>query len=186
MDGINGIAGITGLVGFSLLGGVAYAGDNEAKAYMVPLCIALACTGFLPFNMPKARVFMGDVGSILLGFVFAQMIIMLSRDALDFICFTSFLFPFYADEFGTMIVRIRNGEIFKAHRRHIYQLLANEKGIAHWKVSVGYGLFQAIVGLSVLSIKPLGLIPVILVLTSWFSVFFLFGFFVRKGVPHPT
>jgi len=187
MDGINGIAGITGLVGFSLLGGVAYAGDYEVKEAMVPICIALACAGFLPFNMPKARVFMGDVGSILLGFVFAQMIIMLSRDALDFICFASFLFPFYADEFNTMIVRIRNGEnLLKAHHRHIYQLLANEKGIAHWKVSFGYGLCQAVVGGSILSIKPLGLIPVILVLTSWFSVSFVFGFLVRRSVPGST
>jgi Fuc2NAc and GlcNAc transferase len=82
------------------------------------------------------------------------------------------------------MVRIRNGEnLLKAHRKHIYQLLANEKGIPHWKITVGYGLFQAVVGLSVLGVKPLGLLPVVLVLALWFSAFFVFSAFVRGRVP---
>ena len=93
---------------------------------------------------------MGDVGSILLGFVFAGMVVFLSGNLLDFICMAGFLFPFYADELNTMIVRLRDGEnLTKPHRRHLYQLLANEYGIAHWKVSLGYGLFQLIVGISI-------------------------------------
>ena len=44
---------------------------------------------------------------------------------------------------ATVIIRLKDGEnLTKPHRRHYYQLLANEKGIAHWKVSVGYGVFQ--------------------------------------------
>ena len=126
---------------------------------------------------------MGDVGSILLGFVFAGVVISVSRDLLDFICLASFLFPFYADELNTMMVRLRNGEnLLKAHRKHIYQLLANEKGIPHWKVSVGYGIFQAVVGLSVLVVKPLGLFAVILFLALWFSAFFIFSSFVRRTI----
>jgi hypothetical protein len=61
-------------------------------------------------------------------------------------------------------------------------LLTFDKGIAHWKVSVGYSVFQAIVGLSVLGVKPLGLIPVILLLAPWFSAFFVFSAFVRRSV----
>jgi Fuc2NAc and GlcNAc transferase len=99
----------------------------------------------------------------------------------------SFLFPFYADELNTMLVRIRNGEkLLRPHRRHIYQLLANEKGIPHWKVSVGYGLLQAAVGLSVLWVKPLGLTPVIVLLAVWFSGFFVFSSFVRRSLAHPA
>jgi len=94
-----------------------------------------------------------------------------------------FLFPFYADEFNPLMVRIKNGEILlKAHRKHIYQLLANEKGMAHWKVSLGYGVFQALVGLSVLWIKPLGLFPVLLILVFWFSAFFIFSAFIRRSI----
>jgi Fuc2NAc and GlcNAc transferase len=86
-----------------------------------------------------------------------------------------------------MIVRIRSGEnLLKAYRRHIYQLLANEKGIAHWRVSVGYGLFQAVVGLSVLGIRPFGLIAVLLLLALWPSGFFLFSVVVRRRVVHAS
>jgi Fuc2NAc and GlcNAc transferase len=86
-----------------------------------------------------------------------------------------------------MAVRIRNGEnLLRAHRKHIYQLLANEKGIAHWKVSLGYGLFQAVVGLSVLGVEPLGLFAVVLLLVLWFSAFFLFSSFVRRSGASPA
>ena len=43
--------------------------------------------------------------------------------------------------------------LLKAHRRHFYQLLANEMRIAHWKVSIGYGLLQLVVGVAVLLVK---------------------------------
>ena len=76
--------------------------------------------------------------------------------------------------------------MLRAHRKHVYQLLANEKGIVHWKVSVGYGLFQTVVGLSVLGVKPFGLLPVILLLLVWFSAFFIFGALVRKSVGCPA
>jgi Fuc2NAc and GlcNAc transferase len=92
---------------------------------------------------------------------------------------------FRADELNTGMVRIRNGEnLLKAHRKHIYQLLANEKGIAHWKISVGYGLVQALIGLSVLGVKPLGLAAVVLLLALWLSAFFVFSSFVRRSVSY--
>ena len=49
-------------------------------------------------------------------------------------------------------------------------------------MSLGYGLLQAVVGLSVLGVKPLGLTAVILVLALWLSAFFVFGAFVRRSV----
>ena len=102
-------------------------------------------------------------------------------------CLVSFLFPFYADECHTMVVGMRNGEnLLQAHRRHIYQLLANEKGIAHWKVSLGYGLLQAMVGVSVLGVKPLGLGAVILLLIAYSVGFFAFGFLVRRSAARPA
>ena len=99
-------------------------------------------------------------------------------------CLVSFLFPFYADECHTMVVRMRNGEnLLQAHRRHIYQLLANEKGIAHWKVSLGYGVLQVGVGLSLfITVKPLGVMAVVLLLAAYYIGFFAFGFLVRRSV----
>jgi hypothetical protein len=104
----------------------------------------------------------------------------------NFNCLVRFVFPLYADEFSTRVVRIRNGEkLLKDHRKHLYQLLANEKGIPHWKVSVGYGVFQAIVGLSVLGLKPLGLTAVIPLLGFWFAGFFIFSALIRRSVARP-
>jgi Fuc2NAc and GlcNAc transferase len=86
-----------------------------------------------------------------------------------------------------MVVRIKKGEnLLKAHRKHIYQLLVNERGISHWRVSVGYGVFQAAVGLSVLVVKPLGPTPVVLLFALWFSAFFVFSAFVRRRVVQPS
>jgi UDP-N-acetylmuramyl pentapeptide phosphotransferase/UDP-N-acetylglucosamine-1-phosphate transferase len=162
---------------FNVLSG----GDSSFS--VLSICIALSCIGFLPFNFPKSKVFMGDVGSILLGFVFAAIVVTLSKSLLDFVCLAGFLFPFYADELTTMVIRIRDGEnLLKAHRRHLYQILANELGLTHWKVSVGYGFLQTIVGLSVLLARPFGVLSVIILLVIFFAGFVWANYFVRMRI----
>lgn len=181
MDGINGIAGITGIVSFGLL--VLYASHSvpDAPLVVLAICISCACLGFLPFNMPKAKVFMGDVGSIFLGFVFAGMVVYLSKNLLDFICLAAFLFPFYADELTTMVVRLKDGEsLLNPHRKHLYQLLANEMKIEHWKISVSYGLLQLLVGINILLLKSMGLLVILLLLALYFAGFSFLSFVVRR------
>ena len=183
MDGINGIAAITGIVGFGLLALYSFLSESYSSFAVLSVCIYFSCLGFLPFNIPKARVFMGDVGSILLGFTFAGMVVWLSRNLLDFICLAAFLFPFYADELTTMVVRIRDGEnLLRAHRRHLYQLLANEKGVSQWKVSLGYGLLQLVVGVTVLLLKPFGGIMILAILMAYFVGFIMVSYFIRKNM----
>jgi UDP-N-acetylmuramyl pentapeptide phosphotransferase/UDP-N-acetylglucosamine-1-phosphate transferase len=183
MDGINGIAGITGIVGFGMLAFYACRYGTETSLVILAISISLACLGFLPFNVPRARVFMGDTGSILLGFVFAGIVINLTKSFLDFVCLAGFLFPFYADELTTMIIRIKDGErLSRPHRRHLYQLLANEYSIQHWKVSFGYGLFQLFIGISVLWLKSAGSAVVLSVLTLYFCVFVILSFTLRNKV----
>jgi len=181
MDGINGIAGLAGLIGFGLMAYFSYFIVKNLNIALMSIVLSSACLGFLPFNIPKAKVFMGDVGSILLGFVFAAMVMWLTKDMLDFICLSSFLFPFYADELTTMYIRLKSGgNLFKPHRRHLYQIFANKKAIPHWKVSFGYGVFQLIVGLSVLFMRPLGIFPIIVVLLAWSGGFILLTNGIRK------
>src|SRR3990172_6200464 len=72
MDGINGIAGLTGLIGFALMAYFAYFMLNDYDLFLMSIIFSTRCLFFLPFNFPRARVFMGDVGSIFLGFVFAS------------------------------------------------------------------------------------------------------------------
>jgi Fuc2NAc and GlcNAc transferase len=87
------------------------------------------------------------------------------------------------DELTTVIIRLKDGEnLTKPHRRHYYQLLANEKGIAHWKVSVGYGVFQVAVGISVLMVRGYGLGAVFAVLAGWVLAFWIESSRLREGV----
>ena len=133
--------------------------------------------------MLPTKVFMGDVGSILLGFSFAAIVVILSKSILDFVCLAGFLFPFYADELTTMAARIKDGEnLFKPHRRHLYQLLANEKGIAHWKISIGYGLAQFIIGITILLLRPFGISMVLFLLAAYFIAFIIVSSAVRKSL----
>ncbi len=185
MDGINGIAGITGIVGFGLLIFFGYTAKIQPSYIVLLACISLACAGFLPFNIPKAKVFMGDVGSILLGFVFGVMVVKFSRGFLDFILLSSFLFPFYADELTTMAVRLKKREnLLDAHRSHLYQIMSNEMNIAHWKVSVIYGLIQLFVGISVLLLRYCQVhgVLIITILVIYFFIFSLITYYTRKNI----
>ena len=184
MDGINGIAGITGVVGFGLLGWFAAVEGADPWIITLSACISLACLGFLPFNMPKAKVFMGDVGSIMLGYIFAMMVIQLSKNLYDFLCLAAFIFPVYADELSTTVVRLKDGEkLLTPHRRHLYQLLANEGGISHWKISATYGALQLAIGLTILLMRNLeSLMVVISILTVCFAAFLIFSFSLRKNL----
>ncbi len=175
MDGINGIAAITGIVGFGLLTCYGLTCHKAQGLAMICLGLALACAGFLPFNLPKARVFMGDVGSILLGFVFGAVVIVYSSNLTESFLLACFLFPFYADELITMAERIKDGQNLTApHRRHLYQVLANEAGIAHWKISCAYGLLQLSLSLLFWKISSKGL--------GWLIVAVVVAFFLFLSV----
>jgi UDP-N-acetylmuramyl pentapeptide phosphotransferase/UDP-N-acetylglucosamine-1-phosphate transferase len=159
MDGINGIAGITGVVGFLLIALFGVLSMASQTPIFLSFGLALACLGFLPFNFPKAKVFMGDVGSVLLGFVFAVLVFWLTEGLADFLCLASFMFPFYVDALTTLYIRWRDGEkLYQAHRRHLYQILANEFAYPHWRVSLGYGGTQLLFGLLMIIGWRLGLI----------------------------
>ena len=62
---------------------------------------------------------MGDVDGFLIGFVFAAIVILISKSFIDFVSLAPFLFSFYADELITMVVRLKDGEsLLNPHRRH--------------------------------------------------------------------
>jgi len=145
MDGINGITGIYSLVIFS---GLQYINLTQ-NAFINPDMIWLpiiACIVFLFFNFrKKAKCFAGDVGSVSIAF---WVILLL----LDLIITTGiwsyilFLAVYGVDSVFTIIHRvILKQNIFKAHRLHFYQLLANEYGIPHLIVSSLYGTIQLII-----------------------------------------
>jgi len=187
MDGINGIASITGLVAFGLLAVFAHGTEIDSGVEVIAITLSLGCAAFLPFNLPKAKVFMGDVGSILLGFVFATMVFMLADNAAEFLCLSLFLFPFYADEITTELIRVKGGEkLWTPHRRHLYQILANEYRISHWKVSLGYGLAQLFVGASILYFLKRGLMTVSALFFLYFVIFSVISLVIRNRLTPKT
>lgn len=169
MDGINGIAALTGIVAFSFMAFYASRYAYNIPVYVLSTGIIFACLGFLPFNIIRPKVFMGDVGSITLGFVYAAQTALLAKNFLDFVCLFSFLFPFYADELVTMWVRLKGRQdLTVAHRRHIYQFLANELKIPHWRVAIFYVFIQICAGTTVLFFRPFGVIILLFILCVFF------------------
>ncbi|MBN1931059.1 MAG: glycosyltransferase family 4 protein [Desulfobacterales bacterium] len=142
MDGINGIAGaqtLFGALGMAVLLGMGGLFDGLA----VSLCMALAgaALGFLFWNYPRARTFMGDCGSTVLGFVLASMSCYgASRTDVPFVAFMLPLWPFFYDATFTVLKRaIRGEKIWEAHREHHYQLLIRS-GWSHTVVTALYAL----------------------------------------------
>jgi Fuc2NAc and GlcNAc transferase len=174
MDGINGIAATTGIVAYSGIGFVTWKFHDQTNISYLAFGIAIACLGFLPFNFPNAKVFMGDVGSILLGFLFAGLVILISNNFKDLICYSSFLFLFYADEITTMAERIKDKQsLISPHRRHLYQVLVNEREIAHWKVTTIYGFAQILISVLMIKISQTSFLTIFATLVCLMMLFVL-------------
>ncbi len=137
MDGINGLAvsqaGLVALVmGYWLPGGLA------SSAWLV----ALACLAFLPFNFPRARIFLGDVGSGALGLLMACLTILVVRRSENVQPLVA-LWPmsvFLIDAGFTLLTRICRGDRWmQAHAEHLYQWYI-KSGATHAAVTLSYGL----------------------------------------------
>ncbi len=181
MDGIDGIAAITGVIAFGFL---SYYGSINARPYeliVLSISVSIACFGFLLFNFPYAKVFMGDVGAILLGFLFAAISLLFVKRFIDVLCLSSFLFTFYSDELTTMAIRFKKGEkLSSPHRQHLFQILANEYKIPHWKVSLFYGGVQLFAGLTVILLRYNGPVFIFFLLLFYFIIFSIATYYIRK------
>ncbi|HNT57518.1 MAG TPA: glycosyltransferase family 4 protein [Syntrophales bacterium] len=181
MDGIDGMLALSSAVSFGFAALFVYTEGGDPLYFRFALCLAAACLGFLPLNFPRAKVFMGDVGSILIGFLYGGLVIILSGSPLDFAVLSGCAGLIYADVLTTLFIRWRRGEnLLLAHRRHLYQVLANERGVAHWKISVLYGMVQIILGSLLFLVKPYGFFSVTLLLLLFFTAFVFFGSHIRR------
>jgi UDP-N-acetylmuramyl pentapeptide phosphotransferase/UDP-N-acetylglucosamine-1-phosphate transferase len=141
MDGADGLAGGMAVCGFGAYGLAAWMGGDVAFA-SVNIVVAAAAAGFLLFNFPPAKVFMGDVGSIPLGFLAAALGLAGWANGLWAAWFPLAVFaPFILDASVTLVRRALRGErIWQAHRTHYYQRLVLT-GWSHRRLAtVEYGL----------------------------------------------
>lgn len=149
MDGIDGILGMQALFVFAALAGL---GTHYAQPeFELPMwAAATAVLGFLPFNFPRARVFMGDVGSGALGFLIAAAIgvaldLGLLVPAQAFVLVSAFAI----DATCTLASRMTNGRRwYSAHREHLYQWLA--RSMSHPRVVAWYTGWNLLVVVPVL------------------------------------
>jgi Fuc2NAc and GlcNAc transferase len=149
MDGIDGIAG-TEVAFISIAGAwLNWQAGGDSTLTAATLCLAAASAGFLCWNWPPARIFMGDVGSGFIGFAIAVLGLTISQQG---------TFPvevwlilggvFVVDASVTLIRRLFRGDRwFEAHRTHAYQYLAQR-----WKSHLA-------VTLSVAAINFIWLLP---------------------------
>lgn len=122
MDGANGLAGGMATIGFGALALAAWLGGAPGLAAFCA-AIAAAALAFLYFNFPTARLFMGDVGSIPLGFLAAALgIVGVQQDAWPWLFPLLVFSPFIVDASVTLVRRAARGEkVWRAHRSHYYQ-----------------------------------------------------------------
>jgi UDP-GlcNAc:undecaprenyl-phosphate GlcNAc-1-phosphate transferase len=160
LDGLDGLcSGVTAIisVGFLLLSTALVAWAEYGKTYgahgyvhsgiimVVALALAGAVIGFLPYNFNPARIFMGDAGSVFIGYVLAAMIIMFAGTFGVLKWFAGALFIFGVPIFDTgvaVIRRLLNGRrIMMPDRSHLYNQLVDRLGLSvRAAVGVLYGL----------------------------------------------
>ncbi|NOQ16715.1 MAG: glycosyl transferase [Methyloprofundus sp.] len=137
MDGIDGIAGSeTVFVSISLAGFMYFVDVHLA---LLALGLAFSCLGFLVWNWPPAKIFMGDVGSGFLGYTLAVLILVCAQKDPVLIVIGLILFAvFIADATYTLAHRILDRqEWYQAHCSHAYQFAAKQKGHRYVLVAVG-------------------------------------------------
>jgi len=145
MDGINGITGGYSLVVTSALCYInLYQVSFVDANFIYFLLIALLVFNFFNFRK-KAKCFAGDVGAVSIAFIIVYLLGLLIIKTHDFL-YIILLALYGVDAILTIIHRlILKENIFEPHRKHLYQILANELKLPHLLVSTIYMIFQVVI-----------------------------------------
>ncbi len=147
MDGMDGFAGGMTVVGFGCLAGLAMTGGHPFMALTAWYVVA-AAAGFLAFNLPPARIFLGDIGSVPLGFLAGGLSLIGIQHAVFDPWVPALIFsPFIVDATVTLIRRAVQGKkVWQAHREHYYQRVVLT-GWGHRRTVMAEYLLMIMVGL---------------------------------------
>jgi UDP-N-acetylmuramyl pentapeptide phosphotransferase/UDP-N-acetylglucosamine-1-phosphate transferase len=147
MDGINGL--VTGqLVLLPLGAALLFSVGGDVTPLLIALVLAGAMAGFLPFNFPRPRIFLGDVGSVPLGFSCGVLLMWMAVTMTDSALYKTLAvlpFYFYLEGSLTVIRRLCRGEkLSHAHREHFYQRLVRA-GWSHTRTTSWVWVLQLVV-----------------------------------------
>lgn len=145
MDGIDGLLAMQAIFVLGALAILCMRGPDHQHAWQIALWIA-AIIGFVPFNFPRPRLFMGDVGSSAIGLLIAVAAIwqLSNRDtavASGLVAASAFI----TDATCTLVSRILRGRTwYRPHREHLYQWMVRT-GMSHVRVVAWYMAWNAVV-----------------------------------------
>ena len=166
MDGIDGIASVEAVC-VCLGACLVYTFSNHEALIALPLLLAAAVSGFLFWNFPPARIFMGDAGSGFLGIMLALLALQAAwAEPLLLWSWLILLGVFIVDSTTTLMRRLlRREKVYEAHRSHAYQFASRRFGshltvtaavaainalwLLPWALAVGVGVIDGTVGLLV-------------------------------------
>jgi Fuc2NAc and GlcNAc transferase len=142
MDGSNGMAAMQAVFAGVVIAVLSFLAGDASAALLAAILVA-ACGGFLPWNLGRARVFMGDVGSISLGFLLGAMLIHgVLLGSFSPVVAWMVMAVFVCDSTLTLLARVIRGERwYTPHKQHTYQRLI-AKGWSHLQVMWLYQLIN--------------------------------------------
>jgi UDP-GlcNAc:undecaprenyl-phosphate/decaprenyl-phosphate GlcNAc-1-phosphate transferase len=185
MDGINGIAGAQAIVAGVALGLVGRR-DHAATLEAASFALAAGALGFLPFNFPRARVFLGDVGSYFAGAWQAVLVIIAVVAQVPPEAAIAPMALFATDAGVTLVRRVASGQPWQtAHRDHVYQRLFD---LGWSQVAITSMVGGAVAACAALGAVSLGGAPVARALADVAIVAILLGYLsiprlVSRGRP---
>ncbi len=179
IDGIDGLAaGIAIIASLFLMAIGVTAGINGSGIIFVIL--AGASFGFLRYNLPPARIFMGDAGSTFIGFTFAVMAVFNSPKGIPVVVTLLLLGGVIGDAAITLLRRVINRKrIFSPHRTHYYQRLT-DLGLSHKQVTLLEYLVAILLGVSALFIFHSDRVFVVILSVIWIGFFLWTVVKIRK------
>lgn len=173
MDGMDGFAAGMAVIGFTTF---AILGEQAGDPVFATACLLVvaAAGGFLLFNFPPARIFLGDSGSSALGFLAAAFALWASQEDLFPLWISILVFsPFIVDATVTLIRRLLRGEkVWQAHKTHYYQRLVR-LGWGHRRTVLVEYLLMLSCNLSALLAVHLPTATQIGLLITWLLVYAL-------------
>ncbi len=168
IDGLDGLcSGVTGIIslGFFLLAShlalFGYSREGDPVRLVVAISMFGAALGFLPWNFNPARIFLGDAGSVLLGFNCGMLIVLFAEHAIARWVVGS-LMIFSVPVFDTLLAMVRRWRsgrsIFEGDRSHFYDQLVQRGFTVRQTVLISYGLtvFYGAMGLLMTWVRPGG------------------------------
>ena len=180
MDGSDGLAGGMGLLGFSTYAFASYLSGDFQLAIM-SASISASSGAFLIFNFHPAKIFMGDAGSIPLGFLAGAIGVYGIIHNYWQAWFPLLVFsPFIVDTTVTLVKRLLNGErLSQAHRNHYYQRLV-QMGCGHKKTAIYEYVLMLLCSVSALILLKLPTSLVVCALVLWILIYLALTAYVDK------